>query len=184
MGRALGLALCVSACSFDHGSLHDAAPDDAQFGPRDGGIPVTDAPDGPQASGCPSGYLGTSTMGYRYVAIPASWLAAEQDCDDDGVGVHLAVLVPTNEGMAVDAVSTASETWIGASNRRGTWRWVTGASLSPPNSLIGTRCALWSSGSDEQGPWQQPAGINTRDCNDTRPYVCECDGVEPDPSAF
>jgi hypothetical protein len=153
------------------GAAIDGAPTDAR--PPDASV---DAP------ACPATYTAaTSSTRYRFVESITTWLGAEQDCEDDGFGTHLMVIDETAEEDLVDALSNASRTWIGASDRanEGTWRWVTGASSASLGSTPNVDCGYYYLHPTDGTPGPQEA-----DCDTANAYLCECDLTPADPTAY
>jgi hypothetical protein len=205
---ALVISLLAFGCDY-HGrtldndagggdDIADAAGDDTidAAGDIDATIVTIDAapdidatPDGsPDAApaACPDGYAplagAPTTSAYRVVMGFVNWGPAEVDCDNDGAGTHLVVIDDAAESTAIDA-AFFGDLWIGASDRvsEGSFLAITGGAmpyaswgLFQPDDLFGQDCA----GLDEGGSYSD------RDCGATRGFVCECDGVEPDPAAF
>ena len=200
MTARLDIATCLIAasavsCGFDTGGwtggggdpdaagrvAADATPD------SDGPLAPDDAATRDAGFTCPRGYeiAGESGSAYRSGAALA-WLAAESACEADGPGTHLVVIDDTAENATVDAISSASRTWIGYSDvvDPDTWRWVTsepgfgggwdtgGGGADEPDGT--GDCATM----DQNGSWQDQS------CADSRDYVCECDGRSADPDAF
>ena len=89
----------------------------------------------------------------------------------------------TVEAALVDTISTASRTWIGITDITvpATWRWVTGA-VGPvmPDSLVPGDCGQRFDGTGAVGSER----LQNRDCSLAYAYLCECDLVPPDPTAF
>ncbi|MFN0248331.1 MAG: C-type lectin domain-containing protein [Kofleriaceae bacterium] len=139
------------------------------------------------APGCPMDYVSFGLLGasaYRTVVVATPWLAAQADCANDGVGTHLVVIDNITENMTVDALTGASVTWIGFSDRitEGTFRAVTGAVVGFTN---------WGAGNPDGAAAQNCVALYSGtlwgdgDCAYAMPaYVCECDGVPSDPAAF
>ena len=142
--------------------------------------PLVDAPADAAAS-CPGTYTAITgqTSMYRTVTTGQTWLAAETDCENDGVGTHLAVVDNATEHAAVDALTGAS-IWFGLTDRRveGTPRWVTGALPTYTNYGPATNTAGYDCAGIYQGKWAWG------DCATVIPYVCECDGVPAQASAY
>lgn len=130
---------------------------------------------------CPVTYLavGGQTSKYRTVTMAKTWTAAEQDCENDGVGMHLAVVDDMAEHVAVDALTGAS-IWFGLTDRKveGTPRWVTGATPTYTNYGPMTNSGPYDCAGIYQSEWAWG------DCSTQIPYVCECDGVTADPTAY
>lgn len=177
------------SCAFDpsgsssgrSGGDADAAgtadADPAEPPPRD-----ADGASAPDAFACPPGYEIQGESYYR-IGSDLSWADAEGACEGDGAGAHLVVIDDATENALVDALSSASRTWIGYSDRAegDSWLWVTGGT-----GWTGG----WDTGSSE------PSGTGDcvatdgdalwgdEDCSDSRDYVCECDGRPADPASY
>ncbi len=137
---------------------------------------------------CPASYGATIPgTGSRYRAVdqPAPWIDAQNDCADDGGGTHLAVIGSDAEQSGVGALA-GDDLWIGLSDRviEGTFRWVTGAA---------TPFTAWAAGQPDDADGTEDcveqkrmmmAGWHDQPCTERLRYVCECDGVAPDPAAF
>lgn len=166
--------MLFAACSYTAPGVEapiDTAPPEA--GETDGLVTLDATVDA--APTCPADYMPLNGSLYRFVPDLSAWIAAELDCEDDGFGTHL-VVDPTNGDM--DAISSASNTWVGLSNLSTAWRWVDGTSGPSLDSNV-NRCGRYF---DATGGG--PKGMQESDCANTLPYVCECDLVEPDPDAF
>jgi len=204
--RAGALVIALIACGCDyHGrpltpgddDVADAAGDDtidAPSGDIDATITTADArpdgapdaqPDAPPA-GCPADYVqldgAPATSRYRVAMVFQKWGPAENDCEDDGDGTHLVVVDDAAESAAIDA-AFFGDFWLGATDRitEGTFLAVTGGAapylnwgLFEPDDFFGQDCA----GLDEGGFYSD------RTCGANRGFVCECDGLPPDPAAF
>jgi hypothetical protein len=178
--------LVVAACGFR-----------ASGGPALDTGPGADAAGSIDAAGCPAGYVQLAGLPSRYrlsggsgpIGDPlarGTWVMAEADCADDGVGTHLAIAETQAEHEAfVDVVSGASR-WLGVTDRKseGTWRTITGGTTffalwsSPPQDT-GSDCLILTRVPSHEGSF----------CDDPDPqwhkgYICECDGVAVDPTAF
>jgi hypothetical protein len=170
----------------------DAGGDDEPDAPAqpDATVVAIDAtpdatPDAPPAA-CPDTYApldgAPATSVYRVIAGFEIWRLAETDCENDGAGTHLVVVGDTTESAAIDA-AFFGDLWLGASDRvgEGTFLAVTGGPAPylnwawfQPDDFFGQDCV----GLDEGGSYSD------RDCGSTRGYICECDGVEPVPTAY
>jgi len=161
----------------------DAAMADAP--PSDTPVDTTDAMSD-AASVCPGSYVssGGQTSKYRAVMAASPWLAAQMDCADDGLGTHLVVINDAAENTVVDALTGASVAWIGFSDRitEGSFRAVTGSVVN---------FTSWGAGNPDGGAVQNCMAIyggnlwGDGDCVYAMPgYVCECDGIPSDPTAF
>jgi hypothetical protein len=143
--------------------------------------PPIDAPPIDAPAMCPSSYMTVTgqTSHYRTVTTPQTWTAAEADCEDDGVGTHLAVIGSVSEDAAVDALTGAS-IWFGLTDRKveATPRWVTGATPIYTNYGTMTNTTAYDCAGIYQGKWAWGQ------CTTLIPYVCECDGVPADPTAY
>ncbi|HEY8145111.1 MAG TPA: C-type lectin domain-containing protein [Kofleriaceae bacterium] len=197
MTARLDLATCLIAasavsCGFDTGGWSQRGSDPDAAGPAatdaapggDGALSPDGAAALDAAFACPPGYeiAGESGSAYRSGA-DLGWLAAEGACEADGPGTHLVVIDDATENATVDAISSASRTWIGYSDliAANTWRWVT----SVPGFDGG-----WDTGggqpdgSGDCAVIDQNGGWRDQGCGDSRDYVCECDGRSADPDAF
>lgn len=142
---------------------------------------TTDAgPMGP----CPSGYDLIAGHCYRSVEVGAggecSWLDAEEECEADGPGAHLAVIDDAEEAQRFTEGMVEQDSWIGISDRitEGTFITVTGAAAF----------TAWDEGEpsvDGDCVEIQPNGLMyVVDCGVEEDYVCEYDAVPADPTAF
>ncbi len=168
----------------------DAAAPDAPASLPDAAV-IPDAAPQPDAGACPLGYVaGTVQTGscYRLVQTPRSWTQAEADCADDAVGAHLAVVSNLGEFQAFQN-ALGNDIWLGASDRKteGTFLNVTGGPMLD-------NASLWAPNQPDEGgngaamPEDCVAirdnGLNDDGCGDPHFYLCEIDGVPPDPNAF
>ncbi len=184
----LVVAVCLVGCGrINYDPLDDAGDDDLDGGDDDG----TDGPDG---GPCPVGYTPLDGSCYRVVATLRDWLAAETDCEADGAGSHLATIVDVDEHFDLHDLATAQsggvEVWIGYTDRigEGTFRWVSPGGLDPS----GDSCFFGAGGpvnSPSENCVAQRSATNcgdwfVRDCALPRPYICEHDGRDAEPSAF
>jgi hypothetical protein len=138
--------------------------------------------------GCSAGYVATipgSRSLYRVVDQPVPWLDAQNDCANDGTGTHLVVIGSEPErsgvvGLIQDGV------WIGFSDRagEGTFRWVTRAASTFTAWANGQPDD--SNGNEDCTEQKRTMGATWSDqpCTELLAYVCECDGVASDPTAF
>lgn len=173
--------LALQACGFkvDSGPPSDAATvgDTHDARPADAAIDATiDAP----PPMCPSNYEERAGSRYRYVSTTAPWAAAESDCENDSSGLTHLVVLGTGELPTVDAISSASRTWVGLSDlvTDGTWLWVTGAT-GPSLGTGSSSCAELDDGGTFGGPQ-----LREDDCTTGRSYVCECDLTPANPATF
>jgi hypothetical protein len=167
-------------CSFPDGACAEGRRYDEHAGADLAGRCVS-------SPACPASYtvlVPGSGSRYRAVTQPASWSAAQGDCEDDGAGAHLAVIGSELERSGAGAL-VGDDFWIGLSDRvtEGTFRWVTGAA---------TPFTAWAAGQpDEDGGDEDCVeqkrmtmpGWHDQPCTDLLAYVCECDGVSADPAA-
>jgi len=192
------VALVVCGCRFDGSGLPAGA---APPGPPDGAAGENDArgdvdapvradagagtPDARTIAPCPDNYapLGAAGTVYRLGNGTSGWDVAEADCEDDGDGTHLVVLDDADELALVARLVGIGEAWIGVTDRvtRDIWLTVLGdvAPVQPwrggaPSPGAGKACAALL-GSGE---------FSNAACARSTRYVCECDGLEPDPAAF
>lgn len=179
----------------------DAPPPDA---------PPPDAPPPDAAPSCPEGYSVVGNGTYRAVNSgirSISWAEAEDDCEDDGANTHLVVIDNQGENDTITKLLADStglgaidDSWIGISDRaqEGRFVTVTGALVcvcadDQCTSCVGPGYTSWNMGEpndaddeedcaemldDGAGRW------NDRACGDDNDYVCECDGLAPDPAAY
>jgi hypothetical protein len=119
------------------------------------------------------------------------WLAAEAACETEGA--HLATIDGVPEHSVLHTLSgdaAVTEVWIGYSDRvtEGTFRWVSAGGLDPagdmcffgpggPVNPAGDDCVVQEA-ANACGDWF------VRDCNLTRPYICERDGHAATPAAY
>lgn len=174
------LALCCSCgrLAFDALEARDARPS-------------TDAVDAPRfqidAGECPPGYMFAGTSCYRPVVNPGVepvWLVAEQLCEADEVGAHLAVIDTAAEAQTVGSVvgSSIMDHWIGASGIVTSGVFLTVTNLPIPY-------AKWAAGEpDGSGDCLSlstaDAALHDRPCFDVDDYVCEYDGIAAVPAAY
>lgn len=207
MRGALAIAVVVAACDYhgrydaldahgdglidatvDGGGDDDASIADATVDATPDAVPDArpDArPDaGPDAAMCPSDYvpIAGAPSRYRTIAGFSSWTDAEHDCEDDGTGTHLVVIDDAAESAAVDDLIFGN-LWLGASDRvtEGSFLAVTGGAAPylawgpfQPDDFFGQDCVSMN----EAGNYAD-AG-----CDSARGYVCECDGIAPDPASY
>jgi hypothetical protein len=159
----------------------DARPD-AMPGAPDARVDAR-LPDATIVLMCPPGYapIPNAPALYRYVGTGDDWLAAEQDCENDGIDVsHLVVFDNTAERNAVDN-EIADDFWIGISDRNteGTWIAVNGQANPVTGGLGGgntaRNCARVKNAN---------GAIEDQECLDVDAYVCECDGLPGDPTTY
>lgn len=163
----------------------DAAPDAATPDAAPDAMVDASPPDAmPDASPCPSGYAPAAggTSMYRTVAGFSSWRTAEADCEDDGPGTHLVVVDDAAENVAVDDMLFGN-LWLGISDRvsEGSFLAVTGGAAPyldwaafQPDDFFGQDCVSMN----------ENARYSDVDCGSLRGYVCECDGIAPDPTSY
>jgi len=173
LAACLAGAWYLAGCriGFDPRVTADAAD------PADARDPVVDA--GPCA-----GYAAWPGFTSTYRADDAGaldWAVAEATCEAEGA--HLVVVDDAAEHAEVRARATGV-VWIGLSDRitEGTFLHVTGAALAyhgwpgAPQSNTGEDCVELLL----DGPYEDTACVQ----NVPNAYVCECDGVPAQPSAF
>lgn len=176
--------VCRGGTCVAEGAGVDASGADATVDALDDGgsdAPSIDAPiDGPP-QGCPSSYTAVAGQSSRYRTnlTPRTWTDAEADCEDDGVGTHLAVVDTMAEHTAVDALTGAS-IWFGLTDRvvEGTPRWVTGATPSYTNYGPADNAPDYDCAGIYQGAWAWG------ECATLIKYVCECDGIPAQVGAY
>lgn len=131
---------------------------------------------------CPASYtpLGSLPSKYRSVTNPREWVQAQQDCENDGTGTHLAVVNSQAEHDAIDAITGASGIWFGLNDRitEGKPLWVTGSmpTFTVPAGVNNTNAYDCAGMIDGEWGWGE--------CITPIAYVCECDGIPADPSAY
>jgi len=166
--------------SPDGASPDDASSTDGAAVDASSDAPTIDAPVDAAAM-CPASYLAVAGQPskYRTVTTPQTWTAAEADCEDDGNGTHLAVVGSMAEDAAVDALTGAS-IWFGLTDRKvdGTPRWVTGATPTYTNYGGAGNTTAYDCAGIYQSKWAWG------ECTTLIKYVCECDGVAADPTAY
>lgn len=165
-------------------TLADANLDDGSLG--DGSLTDGSLADGSLADGaavaCPALYsfaIGSSR--YR-VGGQTTWTAAEASCEADGAGIHLAVIDSASEMTTLAALTGNTRTWVGISDRKtdNVFLRVTGGVApflpwrSGDPSQAGSACAAWD----------PPSQYRDEVCGQGRQFVCECDGIPADPSAY
>jgi len=172
-------------CVRDVDAALDASTDDAALDASPDGAPPGDAPATDAAADapamCPASYAAVTgqTSHYRTVTTAQTWINAELDCEDDGTGTHLAVVDNVAEHTAVDALTGAS-IWFGLTDRKveATPRWVTGATPTYTNYGGANNTGPYDCAGIYQGKWAWG------DCTTLIPYVCECDGIPPQSTAY
>lgn len=179
-----GVCESVGYCSFpDSGcpsgrKFGDLAGDSAGRCVGTTGIDAAvDTPIDMMVVSCPAGYTASRAPSYRLVTMPDDWLAAEQDCENDGTGTHLAIFSDMAEYGVIDALTNAN-IWVGASDRttEATWLWVTGAAAVDLGMGNNSDCARYAGGGE--------GGLTDQSCDQALAYVCECDGVVAMPAAY
>lgn len=168
---------------------HDAATTDTR--------PLDARGDAPWS--CPNEYVAVGTSHYRFVETRARGLDAIAACvSDQTVGppfTHLVVISGEDERQALLPLRSPTNDayWIGLTDIRGDWQWVTAEPINgypgasgPPWSanqpMSGANCAVLvgpNNGVGENGFFNSdfckpPATVSL-------PYICECDGYPDDP---
>ncbi len=139
--------------------------------------PVIECPptwrQGPNGVGC-----------YRFDPESTGWGAAEEACEAceaSAPDAHLVVIDSQEEHALVTDLSDGEVSWIGLSDRaeEGTLRWVTGAepkfTMYPFKGLNNSDTEDCVDSLDEWFLWE---------CDLSCPFVCELDGLPPDPTAY
>jgi hypothetical protein len=173
----------LGACSFSPGGGSiDAPPSSDSSAASDAVLIDAKITDGGQidAAATCDGYTVANGSYYRLYTAPLSWTAAEAACEADGYGRHLAVMPTAAEALTIDAITTASRTWVGIGNRNDgqAWKWVDG-SAGPVLDGQSDQCGRWY----DAPPGGGGDALQSDSCGETRPYVCECDLIPPDPSS-
>ena len=201
MRRMLAL-VAIAGCGFQANNggqeqpIDAATTTDAPIVDPDGPAPdtmtdtMTDAPTGPQ---CPAGYgsivaLSNTASRYRFVNTQVAWIDAERDCEDDGDMMqrptHLIVLDDAAEkaAMITGLLGTAAinDQWIGLTDLddEGDFEHVTNQSstytANPTANADNKDCVrIKDTGAEE-----------TRSCDETNRFVCECDAISAASSRF
>jgi hypothetical protein len=175
-------AIALAACSFTPVPSHSTT--DGPVVQPDASL--VDTPDAAPVTSCPSTYTSISTLTskYRVDTTVLEWAEAEAACEADGAA-HLAVLTDMTEELTL-AGTTGVQTWIGIDDRiaDGVFRAVTTEvpdlpwMAGQPKSDASKRCVVLHDDGTNVGK------IDPHACTDTHPYVCECDFLRADPSAF
>lgn len=200
--RGLFFVALAAGCGFQANNggqqqpVDAAGSIDAPIVTGDGPLPdaaadaMIDAPTGPQ---CPAGYdaiVGLSTTSrYRFVATDATWIDAENDCEDDAAptdrATHLIVLDDMAEQTAMLGGllggTLINDQYIGLTDLRDedeSFAYVTNQQttlgISPGSDSNTKDCVrIKSTGVAE-----------ARSCGETNRYVCECDGIPASPSRY
>jgi hypothetical protein len=127
---------------------------------------------------CPTSYAPTNGSLYR-VGPAADWLTAEVACEGDHA--HLAVFDVAGESMTIDAISSATSTWVGLTDRRtlNVWKWVIGGSAPNQGNDPQNQCGRY-----RMAQMGMPGMLDNQDCSQTLPYVCECDQLAVDHASY
>ena len=173
--RPIGDAQDEDSISEDAARLVDAPPDVA---PPDMAPPDMAPVDAPPTV-CPGSYslVSGQTNPYRLAMTPTDWVSAEAACAADGPGIHLIVMNDSGEHLALTTF-TSQSIWMGTSDRitEGTFLSVTGGV---------TPFLPWAGGEPSVDDCVYlNLSAYTGMCTMSRKYVCECDGLPPDPSTF
>lgn len=169
--------LALAGCGFTADSTPpiDAARVDARR--VDAAIDASiDAP----APMCPGNYVPSNGSHYRYVSNTVTWPSAETDCENDSSGLTHLAIVSSGELATIDAISSATRTWVGLTDRitDGIWLWVTGAA-GPSLGTGSDSCGQLDEGISFGGP-----ALRNDDCASGRSYVCECDLTPANPTTY
>lgn len=202
--------LVVAGCQFDPNGTTDRpdsrapdpTPDAEPPPPPDASPPDAEPPPPPDAAiaHCPRGYQASALTrtSYRFVDTPVFWPEAEMACEAEGT--HLVVITSADERdvvaeiMGKSPTGTSDKAWLGLTDRtsEGTWRFVTGGVASAdvlfwnatePNAT-GDCAAMYRT--NEVVP-SRNSRYDDADCVElgiNRGYVCECDGLAADPTAY
>jgi hypothetical protein len=151
---------------------------------------------------CPTTYTFQSRVSqsrYRFVPSNAAWVDAQAMCVDEAEGrTHLVVL--TDESERLDLLDLLAQdgivnnAWIGLSDRRieGFFLWVTDEPVGMPPATMppwGEFQPDDSGGNQDcariEGPTHaDPGYFDDSSCAQLYPFVCECDGVAPEPMNY
>lgn len=173
--------VCVRDDGFADARLDDGAATDAPDGDAPPIDALSDAATDAASGMCPGTYVAIpgQTSRYRTVMTARTWSEAEADCEADGAGTHLAVVDNMAEDSAVDALTGAS-IWFGLTDRKieGTPRWVTGTTPSYTNYGGANNTSAYDCAGIYQSKWAWG------ECATLIKYVCECDGIPAQASAY
>jgi hypothetical protein len=183
----------LPGCRFEPGApggADDARRDgpvtDGMMAPDDGSSNDAPRADAPPSLLCPATYTlfdsARPNSRYRHVTASATWQTAEMTCEADGgnglLPAHLIVLDDEAERQwAFDQGST--DKWIGATDIKteGTILAVT----DQPAPFFG---AAASNNMSKDCLYLDSSGTLMEVCSAGRPYLCECDGREADPTRY
>jgi hypothetical protein len=152
------------------------------------GETVDASPGAPGA--CAAPYTSTPLGCHRFVATRATWLAAEQDCEDDAADAHLVVIDSVDEHFAIHQLaSTAADVWLAYTDRvtEGSLAWLTAGGLDPTSNpcffgagAVNAAAAdcVTQDGTSTCGDWFY------RSCDELHAYVCERDGAAADTARY
>ncbi len=132
-----------------------------------------------------AGYtLEPSTGGYyRKVTTNATWATATTDCNNDVAGATHVITLSTDAEVTFQKSLTGA--WIGWTDRptEGMWHATTAEDAAAtlnyamywannrPDGSNRENCAIWRNAN--------PMGIDDVECDQSHPYICECDGRPP-----
>jgi hypothetical protein len=191
IGSIVGVAYALSACAFNHGEVPpsdgsngtppgDARRDAPADAATDGRPPADAAIDAAAPASCPATYglhdPARPNSHYRSVTASTTWTGAEAICE--GEGTHLIVLDSDAE-RAWAFQQNSSDQWVGITDidNEGTWIpvtdqlvWFTGAASG---NLPAKDCLYLNS-----------TTTIAESCSGGHPYLCECDGLQPDTANF
>lgn len=174
----VGCLLWVVACSYNP----TGAPNDVNIdAPIDAGeVEIDAALDAMQM--CPAGYQPLPLIGgaYRFVSSADDWGAAELDCEDDAAAgeraTHLVVIDDVIEQQKVidgpQGDENLNDQWIGLTDlaTEDTFLFVTDQAITfvgvPGGNAANKDCVRL----------KNTEARETKGCNETNKYVCECDG--------
>jgi hypothetical protein len=188
-----------AACSFQQGRVGVQAEagvtDDgplmpgAEAGPTDGMMPPmadarADGSVGPIV--CPTGYNLSDNMRpdskYRSVTASTTWAAAEADCEDDFT------LGPTPAHLIV-LDNDAERQWAFSINNSDQWIGLTDINTELTFIPVTNQTAFYVGAVSGNLPAKDCAILNATQtlaegCTGGHPYLCECDGLGPNPNNF
>jgi Lectin C-type domain len=187
-----GCVYDVSGHTFAHedSDAAESAPDAAEppeAPPPDAMVDAAppDATPAPPPLACPDDYQVDPQTGsaYRLGWLLKRWRAAERDCEDDGPGIHLAIVDDEAELASVSALAGVLPAWVGVSDRVDEDRFL-GVDGRAPDFMPWDTGEPNDSGFGEDCVELRRSSFNDLPCAVPQRYVCECDGVAADDASY